>query len=58
MAQPNLSIIDNFEVLRRRYMDTLRDRRRSGGTRRPRVQRDQIAEKKARGLEPAERTQG
>ena len=44
MAQPNLSIIDNFEVLRRRYMDTLRDRRRSGGTRRPRIQRDQIAE--------------
>ena len=41
--QPNLSIIDNFEVLRRRYLDTLRDRRRSG-TRRPRGQRNQIAE--------------
>ena len=40
--QPNLSIIDNFEVLRRRYLDTLRDRRR--GTRRPRVERNQIAE--------------
>ena len=43
--QPNLSIIDNFEVLRRRYLDTLRDRRRATGTRRPRVQqKNQIAQ--------------
>ena len=37
-TSPDFSIINQFEVLRKRYLDTLRDRI----TRRPRVLRDQI----------------